>query len=268
MDPAQLARDTLAIVDAGCYHGPAGPVHFAAAVRAAIDGTRVITPAETAVLASMPPRDLGAKARIDVTEEGTGEAAQRLVESGPVTVLNFASACSIGGGFLVGAATQEEELCRCSALFRCLEEGQDYYQANRAAGGALYTEHAIWSPAVPFFRGCDHGLLRTPFAASVLTMPAPNTARAAGDEVARIPETFQWRAASVFAIAAANPPRTLVLGAWGCGAFGGDPQVVADALGAVLDAGYDRAFERVVFAVLVKRWPDPENLAMFRRRFG
>lgn len=268
MDPAQLARETLSIVDAGFYHGPAGPVDFAAAVRAAIDGTRVITPVETASFAAMPPRDLGAKARIEVTEEGTGEAAQRLIGSGPVTVLNFASACRVGGGFLVGAAAQEEELCRCSALFRCLEKGRDYYRTNRAAGGALYTEHAIWSPAVPFFRGCDHGLLRTPFAASVLTMPAPNTAQAASGELAQIPETFRQRAASVLAIAAANPPGILVLGAWGCGAFGGDPQVVANAFGAALDAGYERAFERVVFAVLVNRWPDHENLATFRRRFG
>lgn len=268
MDPAQLARDTLSIVDAGFYHGPAGPVDFAGAVRAAIDGTLVITPAENVALGAMPVRDFGSQARIEVTEEGTGEAAQRLVSNGPVTVLNFASACSVGGGFLAGAPAQEEELCRCSALFRCLEKGQAYYRANRAHGGSLYTEHAIWSPAVPFFRGCDHGLLRTPFPVSVITKPAPNTARAVGDESARIAETFRLRTRDVLTIAAANPPSTLVLGAWGCGAFGGDPQVVADAFGAALDAGFARAFERVVFAVLVKRWPDQENLAAFRRRFG
>lgn len=89
-----------------------------------------------------------------------------------------------------------------------------------------------------------------------------------GDEAERVPATLRRRSAQVLAIAAANAPTTLVLGAWGCGAFGGDPRLVADAFGAALDAGFARAFRRVVFAVLVRRRPDESNLLAFRARFA
>ena len=268
VDTAALARQTLAMVDAGRYDGPAGVVDFAASVRAALAGTRVITPAEAAALVDRPRRDLGADATFEVGDAGTAEAARRLAVRGAVTVLNFASARQVGGGFLGGATAQEEDLCRCSALYRCLERGDAYYRANRAEGGALATDHAIWSPAVPFFRGRDHGLLPAPFEVSVITSPAPNTNRAKGHEVALLVDTFRRRAAQVLGIAANEPPRALVLGAWGCGAFGGDPRVVADAFGAALDAGFVRSFTHITFAVLVRSWPDPNNLAAFAARFG
>lgn len=184
-----------------------------------------------------------------------------------MTVLNFASANRVGGGFLGGAAAQEEDLCRCSALYRCLERGDAYYRANPACGSPLYTDHAIWSPDVPFCRGEDHGWLPQPFVASVVTSPAPNTRRA-DEEQALIAATFRRRARQVLAIAAAAPPTTLVLGAWGCGAFGGDAKVVAAAFREALEHGHARAFERVVFAVLVRRWPDGNNLGVFREAFA
>lgn len=268
MDPVLLAQDTLSILDSGRYHGPAGPVDFGTTIRAAVDGTRVITPREAAALAASRPRDLGANATIEVTDEGTAEAARRLAADGPVTALNFASALSVGGRFLAGALAQEEDLCRCSALYPCLQAGRDYYRENQAQGGALYTDHALWSPAVPFFRGTDNGLLAAPFAVSVITSPAPNTTRVRGDEASLLAATFRRRAAQVLAIAASEPPTSLVLGAWGCGAFGGDAEVVAEAFARALDEGFGRAFTRIVFAVLVRRWPDDRNLEVFRARFA
>lgn len=268
MSSVGLARSTLSLVDAGRYDGPEGSVDFAAAVRAAVEGSRVIAPDEAAALAATTPRDLGARAKIEVHEESTADAARRLCVDGPVTVLNFASAVSIGGGFLHGALAQEEDLCRCSALYRCLEQGREYYRANEAHGGALYTDHAIWSPGVPFFRGRDYGLLPAPFLVSVITSPAPNTNRAVGGEEVQLEATFQRRARQVLAIAAAKPPTNLVLGAWGCGAFGGDPKVVAAAFKAALAAGLDRAFTRVIFAILVRQGRDGRNPEAFRACFG
>lgn len=69
MDPAHLARDTLAAVDAGRYPGLQSENGFAAAVQAAIDGTRVIDPESAASLAARRPRDLGACAAIEVVDE-------------------------------------------------------------------------------------------------------------------------------------------------------------------------------------------------------
>jgi uncharacterized protein (TIGR02452 family) len=55
------------------------------------------------------------------------------------------------------------------------------------------------------------------------------------------------RAARVLAVAAAHRHRRLVLGAWGCGVFGNDPTMVAEAFAAALER---YPMEHVVFAVL------------------
>lgn len=60
--------------------------------------------------------------------------------------------------------------------------------------------------------------------------------------------------------------RTLVLGAWGCGAFRNDPMEAAGAFAAALSA-LSGAFERVVFAVYERGGEGP-NLRAFRERFG
>ena len=92
---------------------------------------------------------------IEVTAETTQHAARRLVESESVAdlvLLNFASARNAGGGFINGAKAQEEDLCRCSGLYQCLISQRGYYDANRKQESALYTDHLIYSPNVPWFR--------------------------------------------------------------------------------------------------------------------
>ena len=54
----------------------------------------------------------------------------------------------------------------------------------------------------------------------------------------------------VLAIARENKHRNLLLGAWGCGVFKNDPNMVADAFGAWLESPtFQGCFDRVVFAV-------------------
>lgn len=266
MDLIRLASETLDVVDRGTYAALDPTVDFPVAVRAAIADTRGITPEDAAALAARLPRDLGAPATYEVVDASAVEVCRRLAVDREVTVLNFASALTVGGGFLHGATAQEEDLCRCSALYRCLERVDPYYRANQACGTHLYTDHAIWSPDVPFFRDEGLGWLPRPFRASVLTSPAPNTKRSQ-EGAGELAATFRRRAHQVLAIAAAEPPKAIVLGAWGCGAFGGDAKLVAEVFHEALSGPFARAFERVVFAVLVRRWPDNENLAAFQARF-
>jgi uncharacterized protein (TIGR02452 family) len=268
---AAIAEQTLRIVDAGRYVAPSGAeVEIGAAVASAVGGTRLFAPAEAArLVAEMPPGSV-ASTRVEVTPEGTAEAARRLLAEGEpeVAALNFASARSVGGGFLRGARAQEEDLCRASALYRCLETQPEYYRANRAHPDGLYTDHLIWSPGVPFFRGPDQALLEAPYRLSIATSPAPCTREILQESpelAAALPETFARRIAQVLAVAGAQRQECLVLGAWGCGAFRGDPALVAEAFDRALSGPFRGAFRRVVFAVLVAKPGDQQNLDAFRR---
>lgn len=58
----------------------------------------------------------------------------------------------------------------------------------------------------------------------------------------------------------------LVLGAFGCGAFGNRPEIVAEAFRAVLKQ-YMQAFKVIEFAVYCKR-DDTHNYQVFAKKFG
>ncbi len=269
------AQQVLQICDAGAYPGPDGaPVRIAAPLAAAVAGTRLYRPDEVAALrvAEAWARDPGGgPVRVTVTDETSQVAAQRLAAQGATpAVLNFASARNPGGGFLRGAKAQEEDLCRCSGLFPCLLGQADYYAANRRERSLIYTDHLIWSPAVPFFATERGAWLPAPFLASVITSPAPN-----GLHLEREPAdgpafyaAFERRIGQVLAVAATHGHRRLVLGAWGCGAFANDAARVAPLFDRALRSdAFRHAFDEVVFAVYAPG-RHVKNLVAFREVFG
>ncbi|MFG3050916.1 TIGR02452 family protein [Kitasatospora sp. NPDC048239] len=205
---------------------------------------------------------------LEVTAEGSVQAAKRLVEAGAgrVGVLNFASARNPGGGYLRGARAQEEDLCRSALLYTCLLEAPDYYEAHRASSDLAYSHRVIVSPEVPVIRDGKGELLAQPFPVTFLTSPAPNAGQLRRrSEQVDVRGVLAERAVRVLAAAAEHDVRALVLGAWGCGVFGNDPAQVAEAFEGAL-AQYGAAFERVVFAVW-DRTPVSANRAAFEARF-
>lgn len=265
-----VAKTTLEILDAGQYTLPDGrTVSLGDSVRRAVEGTRLYTPEQLATLIDARAwRTDAPTTRIAVTPETTQIAAQRLAPKDPVA-LNFASARNPGGGFLNGAKAQEEDLARCSGLYPCVLSQPAYYEANRSNPSLLYTDHAIYSLRVPFFRTKSRDLASEPFLTSIITAPAPNAGQALLQSAATADEidaALRRRAAYVLAIAATEGHATLILGAWGCGVFRNDPARVADAFGALLEGSFRGAFEEVVFAIL-DRTDDRAFLAPFEARF-
>lgn len=251
------ADETLALLEAGHFIAPDGRrIELHDEQARAVRGTRLYSPEQaSALLASRASSD-GGRPQIEVTGETTQIAARRLVLDEGVDdplLLNFASARNPGGGFVNGAKAQEEDLCRCSGLYPTLLTQRAYYDANRACTSALYTDHLIHSPKVPWFRARSRDRPDALFLASVITAPAPNAGvvrerepQAVGD----IETALRRRAGCVLSVAAAHGHRTLLLGAWGCGVFRNDPAQVADAFGAWLESPqFAGAFDRVVFAV-------------------
>ncbi|MFF7637376.1 TIGR02452 family protein [Kitasatospora sp. NPDC008050] len=266
----QVARENEEIAERGGYQGPGGArVTIGGLLAAARAGTLSYGPVGPAGGEGAVPGP--GRPAIEVTAEGSLEAAARLVAAGGpqarVGVLNFASARNPGGGYLRGAKAQEEDVCRTALLYQCLLAAPDYYAAHRASDDLRYSHRVIFSPQVPVIRDRHGALLARPYPVSFLTSAAPNAGelavRGQGDDVA---EVLGERAARVLAVAARHEVRHLVLGAWGCGVFRNDPVQVAEAFAVALES-FGAAFERVVFAVW-DRARVSANRAAFEARFG
>lgn len=251
MKMREVARRTLQICESGQYAAPSGAVvHIDTEQRAAEANTRLYRPDELRMLIDSGG-GTGPPPFMNVSAETTQAAGQRMAADGPVVLLNFASARNPGGGFLRGAKAQEEDVTRCSGLYPCLLNAPEYYSANRAQSSMMYTDHIIYSPAVPFFRIKSDTLIEQPFEASVITAPAPNAgeARRKG-EGRKVSETLTRRAGMVLAIAQDNGHRRLLLGAWGCGVFQNNATEVATVFRDWLTSPrFAGAFDQVDFGI-------------------
>lgn len=184
--------------------------------------------------------------------------AQNSDDASEICVLNFASGRNPGGGFIKGARAQEESLVRASGLYSCLTcpTSQKFYQDNESLDHkGLYHHGVIYSPSVPVFRRDTGEWLSTPLKMSVITAAAPN-AKVAGERHVSdliIRECYTRRAFRVLRVALHYGHRTLILGAWGCGVFGNDCQVVAgiwrDLLNTLNSSSTRGSLERVIFAI-------------------
>ncbi|MBP7263696.1 MAG: TIGR02452 family protein [Spirochaetia bacterium] len=238
-----LGQSAVAVSRDGHYVNQAGQrVDIGDAVRAAVRNKLSIAP--DAVLDAKPPRF--AQTLVQVGNETTLGASRRFVrDGGAVLALNFANGIHPGGGFLNGARAQEEFLCRSSALYLTLE-GDPMYAEHAARPTADSTDWAILSPNVPVFRGDDGRFLDEPYLLGFVTCAAP-VASSVG--LARSAALMRERIRRVLAIASAHGYDSLVLGAWGCGAFGNDTLTTARQFKEALDGDYAGAFRAVAFAV-------------------
>lgn len=236
-------------------------VEWRAEVDAACHG-KVSIPPDAALPAN--GRQAFSETRVQVANETTLGASRRLVATGAMPLaLNFANGVHPGGGFLVGARAQEETLCRCSALYRTLVD-DPMYAAHRSRPRPDSTAWAIYSPRVPVFRTEDGTAMEDPWLLSVLTCAAP-VAQSIGQPESG--DLLQRRIHRVLAIARAYDYSTLVLGAWGCGAFGNDPHRTARDFRSAIEGEFAGAFDTVVFAVT--DWStDRAMLGAFRDAFA
>lgn len=183
--------------------------------------------------------------QVEITNETTLAAAHRLVHSGKrPLVLNMANGLHPGGGFLSGSRAQEESLCRSSALYATLV-GDPMYAAHGMRKTSDSTDWAILSPDVPIFRDEDGRPLDETWLASFITCAAPFAPRvgqpAAGD-------LLDVRIGRLLDVARAYGYTSLVLGAWGCGAYRNDPTRTARDFRRHLER-HAGAFDQVVFAI-------------------
>jgi len=260
---AEYGRQAVRIAQSGEYQAPSGKaVNISRWVQRSIEET-----------ASYPPdREFQESVRgtcqtqISVENTTTLDAASRLIAAAysPV-VLNFASATHPGGGFLAGARAQEEYLARSSGLYSSIKDNP-MYAFHRSLGDPLYTNYAIYSPHVPVFRSDDGILLDEPFTVGVITCPAVNANKIAPERRGEIGPAMWIRILKVLSIGVKHAHDSIVLGAWGCGAFGNDSRLIAGLFHRALEKNFKGVYRQVVFAIV--DWSrGRRNIGPFREVF-
>jgi uncharacterized protein (TIGR02452 family) len=258
-----IARETIDIIKSGIYKSSSGAeVNISADIKAAVENSVIH---ETPIEGNTKRTPIAPA--IEVINETTTSAARRLLSSGKTNLvaLNFAAALNVGGGFLGGANAQEEALCRASGLYECIRRKPMFYNKNIINDSPFYTDTIIYSPDVPFFRNDAHEFLEEPYKLSIITSPAPNVSSLGNVNETELASILMNRASKILKVAEMHGHKNIILGAWGCGAFGNDPRVVASVFRAALEQV--PAFESVCFAVYDTREP-PVVYEAFREVFA
>lgn len=136
-----------------------------------------------------------------------------------ITILNFASFTSPGGGYMSGAWAQEESLCSESNLYEILNDKQfkEFYDYNKKhKNNGLYEDRAIFTPNVKFTRD------NKDYFFNVLTCAAPNYKIAIKNGISseEIRIVYKERLRFIYEILDIEHQDVFIAGAWGCGVFG------------------------------------------------
>ena len=231
----------------------------------------------------------------DCVNADCADVAEGMIRCGlNPAVLNLASRYHACGGYDSGAGAQEESLCRVSTLSQSLYQYFDPSQrcaleAEVEPRGNAYPLDinfgGIYSPGVTFFR---HGPMdgfefrKKPFRCGVISVAALNfreNTRYANEELKYkaadggfTPEgdaVQMNKIRTIFRIALVNGHDSLVLGAFGCGAFQLPPEAVAEQFSRVLaEPEFECCFRAVVFAILSNPADAKEKFAPFYCLFG
>ena len=221
---------------------------------------------------------------IEVTEKDCLKETVRLSHEGLYpAVLNMANRRTPGGGVLNGSRAQEESIFRRTNIFRSLyrftsfagnfgiDKSEKHYPLDPDFGG-------VYSPDVILFRDSEkHGckLLDTQEYVSVITVAAMNRPEidTNGKISSHLVEGVKNKMRTIFRIALRHRHDSLVLGAWGCGAFCNPPKHIAELFHEVLnEKEFKNKFRKIVFAIIEdhnsRKAHNPEgNLLPFQKEF-
>ena len=223
---------------------------------------------------------------IKVTNRDTFTAAKEYANiinstnEGFVGVLNFASSTNPGGGVTKGSTAQEECLCRCSNLYLTLYQEKcirEYYNVNKKYMSNIGSDAIIYSRNIYVFKDKNYNMLPVEdrFYVDVLTCAAPNlrenprnqyNSNASEEKLTLTDEELYnihvKRARNILNVAIKNEDDYLILGAFGCGAFRNNPEIVAKAYKDVLQ-DYMYCFKVIDFAIIDGKYSN--NYEIFKR---
>lgn len=216
---------------------------------------------------------------ITVSRDKTFQAAIRLRKENPdkkIAVMNFANAFVSGGGVTKGSRAQEESLCRTSTLYPVIarpEMHNSYYAHNRGLSDPRATDSLIYSEDIIICKTDDDIPKRMAkedwVKVDVITIAAPNlNSRHYPGFTMSDAELFDIhlkRAVHMLTVAASKGAQILILGAFGCGAFKNNPEIVSKAYRKALKQ-FDGIFEKIEFAIYCNEH-EANNYISFSKEF-
>lgn len=202
-------------------------------------------------------------------------------------VLNMANRQNPGGDVLGGAGAQEENLFRRSNLFLSLYQFAEYaeqyglkkskfqYPLERSTGG-------VYSSCITVFRGSEKNgycLLKDSYQTSFVSVPAisnPPLVKKSGEYFLseEMVEPTKLKIRTILRIAGKYNHDSLVLSAFGCGAFRNPPNHIALLFKEVFqEEEFANRFRKIIFAIIDDHNSSREhnpggNYAPFKKVFG
>lgn len=275
-DNVEMLRDTLAAFDRGYYTVNGRRVDFKLSKGELTKATVFLPQDVDAICKNKEISHVHALGRIGCRVENTDSfslARKRYTElsgllmpgkKSKILVLNLANPVHPGGGVRRGAKAQEEDLCRKSSLLLSLEsaDAEDYYDYNRSLNTYMGSDAIIITPNVEIIKDENGNYLDESVVVSVMTCAAPMVTQGF-EGMSELPyrDMVYNRIVGMLKTAAYLGYEVLILGAFGCGAFGNDARIVSDLFyKALKEFDYDGMkakdfFRRVDFAV----WCQPRN---------
>lgn len=199
--------------------------------------------------------------KINVILEGTTEtlyiASDNFKTLGDkIAILNFASYTNPGGGYLNGSLAQEEQLCFNSSLYNVLNSKQDdFYEYNRChKNNGLYSNRILYSPDIVFKSEITNGIR---LFADVITCAAPNKSALETNGhrslINRVDDVMISRIDFILNVAYQNHVDHLIVGPFGCGVFGNNPYIVANAFKKLLNTKYKGVFKSIFISLPISK---------------
>ena len=200
---------------------------------------------------------------IEVINTDSISAGKQLADAGyRPAVLNFASRTKAGGGVLNGSRAQEESLFRQTNLFRSLyqftgiatkygvEQNSRQYPMDRQFG-------AVYTPYDTVLRGGvkdDFPFLAHPFKLSFIAVAAVNKPQLTPDKkeiIGKGLELTKSKMRTILRVGLAHGHDSLVLGAFGCGAFHNPPSHIARLFKEIINSPeFKNKYRKIVFAII------------------
>lgn len=279
---AQIFRETTAIIKNGYYIAPSG-ARVDLHMQPMLAGQRCYHKELQPV--TKPKVDGGTQ--ILVVKGDCLKEAGALVRNGyNPAVLNFASAGHPGGGVQTGARAQEETICRRSTLTRSIfsmdakyasQYGYPLFDGNHYPLTKSLDFSMIYTPEVTVFReaGQDYTLMEQPFNVAVITNAALNLG---GRHVLRLtpdghmPDEAKSitrnKIRAILRVGLIKGHDSLVLGAFGCGAFHNPPEEMAQLFKEILkEPEFIDRYRLILFAILSDHNDKSGNFQAFERVF-